>query len=67
MGHVCPDHICPECDEEVISEPPTDDLTPYAAHGLTAPAWAHLDGTPLCPVIGPDGYQPAQPKRRRRR
>jgi hypothetical protein len=25
------------------------------------PRFSHLDGTPLCPVVGPDGYTPAEP------
>jgi hypothetical protein len=35
---------------------------PWPAHGLQQPQWSHRDGTSLCPVIGPAGYQPAQPR-----
>jgi hypothetical protein len=51
---------CPECKEEVLTGPPTA-LVPYEAHGLEEPGYSHLDGEPLCPVMGPRGYQPADP------
>lgn len=51
---------CPECEEEVLTGPPTA-LVPYEAHGLEEPGYSHLDGEPLCPVMGPRGYQPADP------
>lgn len=51
---------CPECGEPVQPKPPTVSF-PWVAHGLPIPRWSHLDGEPLCPVIGPDGYQPADP------
>ncbi|MCK9904281.1 hypothetical protein CC117_00725 [Parafrankia colletiae] len=57
-------HICPECHELAVHRRPWKDRTDYAAHGLKTPEWAHGDGTPLCPVIGPRGYQPAQPAKR---
>lgn len=56
-----PAHICPECEEDAIPTPPRDDRVPYQALGLPTPTWSHRDGTPLCPVIGPHGYQPADP------
>jgi hypothetical protein len=61
LDRPAPDHVCPECGEAVVNRSPRDDLTPYQAHGLARPAWSHRDGTPLCPVMGPGGYQPADP------
>ena len=57
-------YLCSECGETAVNRPPTRDLTPYSAHGMPRPSWSHEDGTPLCPVMGPDGYQPANPRRR---
>jgi hypothetical protein len=51
--------VCSECGEPVTNTPPrcwTGALGPR-------PSWSHLDGEPLCPSIGPDGYQPAKPER----
>lgn len=53
--------ICPGCGEDAVPEAP-EDLTPWQAHGLAAPEWSHPDRTSLCPVIGPSGYEPVQPK-----
>jgi hypothetical protein len=52
--------MCPECGEPAVKVPPAS-VMPWQAHGLAAPQWSHRDGTPLCPVIGPAGYQPAEP------
>lgn len=52
--------VCPECEEDVTEQVPTT-LVPYEAHGTEGPAYSHLDGEPLCPVVGPRGYQPADP------
>jgi hypothetical protein len=52
--------VCPECGEPVRRVPPRS-LVPWAAHGLPVPQWSHTDGEPLCPVLGPDGYRPADP------
>ena len=52
--------VCPECGEPAYPVPPRV-LVPWAAHGLPVPGWSHADGEPLCPVLGPDGYQPATP------
>ncbi|MGW4640780.1 hypothetical protein ACWEN6_19760 [Sphaerisporangium sp. NPDC004334] len=49
--------ICPECEEPAEHAAPTS-WTP--AWGR-APSWSHLDGEPLCPVVGANGYQPATP------
>ena len=49
--------VCPECGEPAQARPPTS-WTP--AWG-PAPAHSHTDGEPLCPVVGPTGYQPATP------
>jgi hypothetical protein len=49
---------CPECGEPARRVPPHDwPLSGWAAW----PGFSHHDGTPLCPVIGPDGYAPADP------
>lgn len=50
---------CPECGEPVINIPPR--RWPGALG--SPPAWSHLDGEPLCPIVGPNGYQPATPER----
>jgi hypothetical protein len=47
--------VCPECGEPV---PPT---APRPADE-PVPVWSHLDGEPLCPVIGPHGYRPGHPR-----
>lgn len=52
---------CPECGDEATHTPP-EDLVPWEAHGLDRPQWSHTDRSALCPVIGPSGYQPAQPQ-----
>ncbi len=52
---------CPECGDDAVRQRPADRM-PWAAHGLPQPQWSHRDGTSLCPVIGPAGYQPAQPR-----
>ena len=59
-GSVAWQRMCPECGEPAVKVPPAS-LMPWQAHGLAAPQWSHRDGTPLCPVIGPAGYQPAEP------
>lgn len=51
---------CPECSEQAQPAPP-DTILSYASHGIAVPAWSHLDGEPLCPVMGPGGYEPATP------
>lgn len=52
--------VCPECGEPVEARTP-DSMTPWQAYGMTTPEYAHLDGEPLCPVVGEHGYEPAQP------
>jgi hypothetical protein len=52
--------VCPECGEDAVEQPPTA-LVPYQAHEQAVPAYSHPDGEPLCPVMGPRGYQPADP------
>jgi hypothetical protein len=54
---------CPECGEDAVRRQAAG-FVPREAHGLATPAWAHIDGTSLCPVIGPSGYEPAQPRAR---
>lgn len=50
--------VCPECGEPVRPVPPT---VPRPADE-PVPVWSHLDGEPLCPVVGPHGYRPAHPR-----
>ncbi|HET8662582.1 MAG TPA: hypothetical protein VFM55_26875 [Micromonosporaceae bacterium] len=54
---------CSGCGEPAVNRPPQPSgwLTTWTATGHRVPAWSHRDGEPLCPVIGPHGYQPAQP------
>jgi hypothetical protein len=63
---ICPDckisHplglMCPECHEPVVELP---HITWHWALG-PAPHYSHYpDREPLCPVIGDNGYEPAQP------
>jgi hypothetical protein len=54
------DTTCPECGEPAVHRPP-DDLVPYQAYSTPPPQWSHTDSSALCPVMTPDGYQPAVP------
>jgi hypothetical protein len=56
------DMACPTCGEPAREGTPTD-LVPAHYTGQKAPEWSHADGTQLCPVIGSDGYRPADPIR----
>ena len=49
---------CPECGETARPIPPTEW---HLAGFATRPAASHADGSPLCPVYGPDGARPAEP------
>ena len=63
LGHLAldiPDLVCPECGEPAHRGTPTD-LTPTQRSAAELPRYRHADGTQLCPVIGPHGYQPAPP------
>ncbi|MET8278504.1 hypothetical protein [Micromonospora sp. NPDC005174] len=65
--HIHPDHgqtagpgslRCPECEQPARLVPPRD----WPLNGFAArPGASHTDGTPLCPVPGPNGSQPADP------
>lgn len=52
---------CPECGERIIQCSPinTPWLQVWTATGHPIPEWSHLDGQPLCPVMGEHGYEPA--------
>lgn len=52
-----PQVFCPECGEHAATRPPTS-WTPVWG---PRPAFSHLDGEPLCPVLTADGYRPARP------
>jgi hypothetical protein len=56
------DMVCPQCGEPAHESVPTD-LVPAHYADIPVPEWSHLDGTQLCPVIGPDGYRPVDPIR----
>jgi hypothetical protein len=50
--------VCPECGDPARAVPPQEwPLAGWAPR----PRFSHHDGTPLCPVVGPDGYTPAEP------
>lgn len=49
--------ICPECGEPAVDRPPVSWLAAWGP----APRYSHLDGQPLCPVVGAGGYRPAGP------
>jgi hypothetical protein len=49
--------ICPECHEPAIYNP----LYIWNVRFGSLPRYSHLDGEPLCPVVGNNGYEPAQP------
>ncbi|GIF04666.1 hypothetical protein [Actinoplanes siamensis] len=49
---------CPECGEPARTVAPSEPPMPEA---MPRPAASHQDGTPLCPVPGPHGSQPADP------
>jgi hypothetical protein len=50
--------VCPECREPARAVPPREwPLAGFAPR----PRHSHRDGTPLCPVVGLDGYTPADP------
>lgn len=50
-------YVCSECGEPVRNVPPTA-LTPPS---MPPQEWSHLDGEPLCPVMGECGYEPGRP------
>lgn len=50
--------ICPECRGRVYLGTPID-LTP--SQRAKPPRYHHNDGTQLCPVVGKQGYQAAEP------
>lgn len=55
--HRVNDLICPECHEPVQHEAPHV----WTAAWGPPPAYSHLDGQPLCPVMDKAGYRPADP------
>jgi hypothetical protein len=55
-----PGWTCPECGEVAVERPPVS--MGLASLRSTKPhTFSHFDGEPLCPVVGADGYEPAQP------
>ncbi|QHA04587.1 hypothetical protein GQF42_15970 [Streptomyces broussonetiae] len=49
---------CPECGEPLQRVQPDDWIAAWGP----VPEWSHFDGSSLCPVIGDNGYEPAQPE-----
>jgi len=47
---------CPVCYEPARACPPRM----WVAANGPRPSWSHVDGEPLCPVVGADGYRPAR-------
>lgn len=45
---------CEECGERAIEVEPTS----WNPCWGPVPQWSHEDGEPLCPTVGPNGYQP---------
>ncbi len=46
--------VCSQCGEPAKEAEPSS----WAPAWSTTPQWSHQDGEPLCPVVGPDGYEP---------
>ena len=52
---------CPECDEPVrVSRGGDESVRIARLYGRKPPRHSHLDGEPLCPVGGRNGYEPAK-------
>lgn len=51
---------CPECGERAVNKPPRNRMYRTDPHGRPV-KWSHVDGEPLCPVMGSKGYEAAQP------
>src|SRR5690349_21049392 len=49
--------LCPECGDPAVRRPPRVWTPAWGPR----PTYSHSDGQPLCPVVVPDGYQPAEP------
>jgi hypothetical protein len=50
--------VCPERQEPARAVAPREWLL---SGWKPRPRFSHGDGTALCPVVGPDGYEPAEP------
>lgn len=46
--------MCSECEEPAQVKPPTT----WDSRWGPRPNVSHLDGEPLCPVVGDNGYEP---------
>lgn len=53
--------VCPECGEPAQKKKPTTWVSQWGPK----PDASHMDGEPLCPVIGEGGYVPATLKGQR--
>ncbi len=50
--------VCSECGEPAVEVEPSTWIPAWGER----PSWSHEDGEPLCPEVGPNGYQPCQPE-----
>lgn len=50
--------VCSQCSEPAEETSPSS-WTPAWGE---APQWSHVDGEPLCPVVGANGYEPCAPE-----
>jgi hypothetical protein len=55
-------YVCPECGEPARNRSPRSWTPSWGPR----PRWSHLDGEPLCRVMGRSGYEPAKPARARK-
>jgi hypothetical protein len=55
----CGPQFC-QCGELIVRCAPTEFPWASTEAGRVA-RWSHLDGSPVCPRMGPDGYEPAEP------
>ena len=52
---------CPECGEPVrVARGGDESVRSARLNGRKLPRHSHLDGEPLCPVVGRKGYEPAK-------
>ena len=51
--------VCEECGEPAQEQPPTS-MGLASLRSTKLHRYSHLDGEPLCPVMGADGYEPCR-------
>jgi hypothetical protein len=57
MPELRPGIYCPVCGEPAQDVPPRSWINPI----VRRPRHSHLDGEPLCPTDGIEGYRPSRP------